>query len=445
MPPKKSTKPKATASPVSKKSAKSRESRHKAAVHDDDDELAISNNSVSPVRRSPRKITKDATKSQPKRGKVSKISPDNTPERPKTTSKPKSRQTQKAEVQEISTSREDTKQATKSKAGSKNEPTKPSRGRPSKATNIEPISEAEQSPEPKTRLSRKRASLSTDDLPPAKRGRTRSVADTPESPSVDISLNASAQEESPSTGNGRKISKVSLSHRAVNGKKRTASINDAGKPEELKRVNKQLEELTKKYEELKRIGIQDAEKTFSEYKNNAELRFKASDDAIDRLKKELAKLKEQKSVKKQLENQKLLEQQAEELESLNSEVAKLRSESEKLNEEKVSSDTAEMDLSLQLYKELSQLKIMQIEKTDQELIFTCEQTGGKGTLKYLLRQDLDDLETFHYEPLLDEENDADLIEQIPGYFNEAISFNKAYASLFFWRALDSLKKEAKKH
>ncbi|KAK9768024.1 hypothetical protein K7432_001660 [Basidiobolus ranarum] len=422
--------------------------------------LPVVGSDGTPIRRSPRHVSsKDviANKGQSKRKQVAKPTPDNTPEHPRKAVQSKSRQMLKSKV--ITESVDDitepeSREKPKSRAGPKSKLSAGSKSKSSKSTargqlesDPELDDNVEQNLKPKTRGAKKRASLSDDNSPPTKRVRTRVNTKTPESPALNISATSSNLDESPSTKKSSKVDKP-LSTRMVNGKKTStssATATDIKNMEELRKANKQLEELTKKYEELKRVGIQDAENTFSEYKNNAEKRFEASDEAIQRLKKELAKLKEQKSVKKQLENQKLLEKQAEELESLNKQLEKIEAKNEKMNGVKTAQDNPSLDLSLQLYQQLSQLTVVQIERTDQDIVFKCEQTGSKGTLRYVLRQDLDDPETFHYEPLLDEEKDADLIEQIPSYFNEAISFKKAYASLFFWRALDSLKKEAKKH
>ncbi|KAK9760880.1 hypothetical protein K7432_014664 [Basidiobolus ranarum] len=202
--------------------------------------------------------------------------------------------------------------------------------------------------------------------------------------------------------------------------------------DDIRKVKRQYRDLLERYEDLKQIGIQDAEANFGEYKRNAEDRFKFSDDVINQLKGQIATLKKSKV---NSEEERLIEKQREELEVLRSQVE--HAESLQFSVDPKQDD---LSLSLALYRELADLKIRHVESEEDMTVWECEQSGRNGDFRYLLRLEHEDPDTYHFEPIL--EKDTALLQILPAYLTEAISFSKNDAGVFFWKLFNSLQQDS---
>jgi hypothetical protein len=127
-----------------------------------------------------------------------------------------------------------------------------------------------------------------------------------------------------------------------------------------------------------------------------------------------------------------------------------------------SSNSAQM--KEELYRDLTGLIVRSVKKTEEGDTYDCIQTGRNGS-KYSVSSNLVDILTnvlalhfklfvdaeeaktasfqeteFLYTPVLDANRDADLIELMPTYLTEEITFAREDASKFYCRVLDTLTK-----
>lgn len=96
-----------------------------------------------------------------------------------------------------------------------------------------------------------------------------------------------------------------------------------------------------------------------------------------------------------------------------------------------------------LYGDLTGLIVRGMKQEDEEDVFDCIQTGRNGTLHFKLGIDTgsgDNYEDvqFSYRPQLDEDRDRDLIDLLPDFLVEDISFARPQASNFYRRMIKSL-------
>lgn len=123
------------------------------------------------------------------------------------------------------------------------------------------------------------------------------------------------------------------------------------------------------------------------------------------------------------------------------------------------------DQKVELYTDLTNLLIMGAKKNEEgDDVYDCIQTGRNGsklaaiicTEKHLANPILTALHfqlavtnegnsyeenEFVYQPLLDEQRDRDLIELLPDYLTEEISFPRAQAPKFYTKVVDSMSKK----
>ncbi|ORX94278.1 hypothetical protein K493DRAFT_315577 [Basidiobolus meristosporus CBS 931.73] len=220
--------------------------------------------------------------------------------------------------------------------------------------------------------------------------------------------------------------------------KRTNRSDEAGHPslantDDLEKVKREYRDLLERYEELKRIGIQEAETNFGEYKKNAQDRFKFSDNLINQLKGQIATLKKSKTNSKE---ESLIQKQEEDIHSLKEQIEQLQAENQKL----AVNQQDDLTLSLGLYKELAGLQVISMEREKEGTTWECEQTGRNGVFRYILRLEHDEPDSYHFEPNLDEADTA-LMQILPGYLTKAISFSKGDAGVFFWKVFNSLQQD----
>lgn len=277
--------------------------------------------------------------------------------------------------------------------------------------------------------------------------------------------------------------------------KRSSSVSDTerglGDPamrRKLGEMTKKLESLDMKYKALKEVGIKEAEANFDKLKMTTEAKSKAANELIASLKKELATQKalaqESRTLQKQLTNKDIEVSKAQALATelsntlsevqnenkvLHAKVASARSASATI--ESASSKTpgsaikgrgpartimvgsAEAAQAAQtaqikedLYRDLTGLLVLGVERGTEADTYDCIQTGRNGTLHFKLsiatnsEDSYEDTE-FQYTPRLDNDRDRDLLELLPDYLSEEITFSRLNAAKFYGRVVETLTKK----
>ncbi|KAG8676051.1 hypothetical protein FPOAC1_002047 [Fusarium poae] len=241
-----------------------------------------------------------------------------------------------------------------------------------------------------------------------------------------------------------------------------------------------LEDLTKKYtaleashRNLREVGVREAERNFERLKQQAEERTAAELKA--ELAAQTALANESEELRKQLEaNETETEMLEETVKTLNSSLTEAKSEIKSLSTKLAaarSSDTNPrvpgsaiktgglMNRNAQagaahaaqvtaqakerLYADLTDLILRGVKQDEVEDTFDCIQTGRNGTLHFKLAVENDasgnyEDVSFTYQPQLDAGRDQDLIDVLPGYLTEEITFPRSQAPKFYARVNKSL-------
>ncbi|KAI4174310.1 MAG: hypothetical protein LQ343_002449 [Gyalolechia ehrenbergii] len=265
-------------------------------------------------------------------------------------------------------------------------------------------------------------------------------------------------------------------------------VGDPAIRRKLGEMTKKLENLDMKYKTLKEVGIKEAEANFDKLKTSSEAKSKAANELIASLKKELATQKalaqESRTLQKQLVNKDIEVSKAQALATelsntlsevqnenkvLQAKVAGARSSSAAI--ESASSKTpgstikgkgpartvmvgsAEAAQAAQtaqlkedLYRDLTGLLVLGVERGSEADTYDCIQTGRNGTLHFKLsiatssEDSYEDTE-FQYTPRLDNDRDRDLLELLPDYLSEEITFSRLNAAKFYGRVVETLTKK----
>ncbi|KAL6246613.1 hypothetical protein RBB50_006851 [Rhinocladiella similis] len=100
-----------------------------------------------------------------------------------------------------------------------------------------------------------------------------------------------------------------------------------------------------------------------------------------------------------------------------------------------------------LYSDLTGLIVRSVKKADSGDTFDCIQTGQNGTLHFKLFVPQEGVRGANFEepdilytPLLDSNRDRDMIELMPSYLTEVITFSRQNAAKFYGRVVDTLTK-----
>ncbi|KAL9106181.1 MAG: hypothetical protein Q9227_008773 [Pyrenula ochraceoflavens] len=243
-------------------------------------------------------------------------------------------------------------------------------------------------------------------------------------------------------------------------------------------ITKKFENVDMKYRNLKEVGITEANANVEKLRLQCEATTKASNDLITALKKELAT---QSSIAQESRKyQKTLSTRETEVGSLRSNVAELTASlSTAQNEIRAlqaklaasrssveashskpppgsamkrqapsktpnlsSSEAAQVaQLKEDLYSDLTGLIIRGVKKTDEGDLYDCIQTGRNGIEDPDGQQTSFEETEFLYIPLLDDNRDRDLLEVLPEYLTEEITFSRQHASKFYSRVVDALTKQ----
>ncbi|KAI1736585.1 chromosome segregation protein Csm1/Pcs1-domain-containing protein [Xylaria scruposa] len=247
--------------------------------------------------------------------------------------------------------------------------------------------------------------------------------------------------------------------------------------EELTRKNKALE---LKYRELQDIGVREAERNFDRLKKQSEERANTDKQLIASLKAQLARetevAKQAEQLRTQLENsQKKVEEQQGKLDEVHSSLAEAKTEIKTLSTKLVAARSAEptnvkipgsamknsyannrhiasaVEATAQLankkenlYGDLTGLLVCGVKQENDEEVFDCVQTGKNGTLHFKLSigndgsSDKFEDARFMYMPQLDAARDEELIDTLPDYLVEEITFPRLHAAKFYSRVVKAL-------
>ncbi|POR36650.1 Monopolin complex subunit pcs1 [Tolypocladium paradoxum] len=248
-------------------------------------------------------------------------------------------------------------------------------------------------------------------------------------------------------------------------------------------IRRRLGELTKKYEnlemrhrDLREVGVKAAERNFERLKKQAEETAAGSNKLILQLKEELAAQSalatQGEQVRQQLERSEANSNQLQaKIDELATSLSGARSEIKTLSAKLSASRNAEASIKVpgsalkagaagsrsapsevvqaaqakeDLYGDLTGLIVRGVRRGDEEDVFDCIQTGRNGTLHFKLALDRGDGSDnyedvqFTYRPQLDADRDGDLMEVLPDYLVEEITFPRPHASKFYSRVIKSL-------
>ncbi|KJZ69434.1 hypothetical protein HIM_11163 [Hirsutella minnesotensis 3608] len=251
---------------------------------------------------------------------------------------------------------------------------------------------------------------------------------------------------------------------------------------------KRLGDLAKKYEnlemrhrDLRNVGLKAAERNFDRIKKQAEENFSASNELITQLKADLAvqlsmteqaedlrhQLGQSEAERSRVES--TVEEMKKALATARSEIAALTAKlsanrnaeanamvpgsTRKAGTTKPGGAAYKTDMSEivqvaqakeDLYGDLTGLIVRGMRRADEEDVFDCIQTGRNGTLHFKLALEhsspTDNYESVQltYKPQLNADRDNDLMELLPDYLVEEITFPRSHASKFYSRVMKSL-------
>ncbi|KAM0438875.1 hypothetical protein ACHAPT_001636 [Fusarium lateritium] len=252
-------------------------------------------------------------------------------------------------------------------------------------------------------------------------------------------------------------------------------------------LRRRLGELSKKYEsldmrhrDLREVGVKEAERNFERLKKQAEERTVAANLLIAELKAELAtqtslagegeqlrqQLEESEAKAENLEatiedlNDSLSEAKTE-IKTLSTKLAAVRSgdvnsrvpgsamkagglASRTAQAEAAHAAQASAQAKEDLYADLTDLIMRGVRQEEREDVFDCIQTGRNGTLHFKLAvenaeaSDSYEDALFAYRPQLDSNRDGELMDVLPDFLVEEITFPRHQASRFYTRVVKSL-------
>ncbi|KAI0187361.1 chromosome segregation protein Csm1/Pcs1-domain-containing protein [Xylaria flabelliformis] len=248
----------------------------------------------------------------------------------------------------------------------------------------------------------------------------------------------------------------------------------------IKELTQKNEALELKYRELQDIGVREAEHNFDRLKKQGEERANTDKQLIASLKAQLARetevAKQAEQLRIQLENsQKKVEELQGNLDEVHSSLAEAKTEIKTLSTKLAAARSAEstnvkvpgsamknshannrhiasaVEATAQLahkkenlYGDLTGLLVCGVKQENDEEVFDCVQTGKNGTLHFKLSigndgsSDKFEDARFMYMPQLDAARDEELIETLPDYLVEEITFPRLHAAKFYSRVVKAL-------
>ncbi|CAK7270593.1 hypothetical protein SEPCBS119000_004171 [Sporothrix epigloea] len=272
-----------------------------------------------------------------------------------------------------------------------------------------------------------------------------------------------------------------------------SSSEDASARRRLGELTEKYDVLEAQYRDLKEVGIKEAERNFDRLKRQGENRAKISDDLIASLRVELAALRQQArdgakakreweasnaraaDLQTQLDElQKALAEAKAASKTLSTKLAAARTAAEipslpagmavpgsaiktsapttasaRAAVEAMQANSQMAQLKEDLYGDLTGLLVRSALRQGGREMYDCIQTGRNGSLHFKLcineedaadNNDADSAQ-FVYVPQLDARRDAALIEMLPDYLVEEISFSRMQAAKFYKRVTQALNEE----
>ena len=277
----------------------------------------------------------------------------------------------------------------------------------------------------------------------------------------------------------------------------SASDTERGDPNlrrKLGDVTRRFENVDLKYRSLKEVGVNEANANMEKLRKQCDVTTQASNELIASLKKELGMqaptVQDARKLKKQIQSQEVeavqlrgnnaelstaLSTAQNEIKSLQAKLAAARSSSAgtPARNAKTGASATNMPASSEaiqtaqmkeeLYSDLTGLILRSVKRGEDGDTYDCIQTGRNGSklepcrslkdanyfpaLHFKLFVDTEDAKNssfeqtdFLYQPLLDENRDRDMIELMPDYLTEEITFCRQDAAKFYGRVLDTLMK-----
>ncbi|KAI1425277.1 hypothetical protein F5Y12DRAFT_747637 [Xylaria sp. FL1777] len=259
-----------------------------------------------------------------------------------------------------------------------------------------------------------------------------------------------------------------------------SELNDPTLRRRIGELTRKHEALEAKYRDLREIGVQEAERNFDRLKKQGEERANTDKQLIATLKAQLAGetevAKDAEQLQKQLEeSQKKVEELQGKLDGMHGSLAEAKTEIKTLSTKLTAARSAESanvkvpgsamknayannrhvasaaEAAAQLahkkenlYGDLTGLLVCGVKRENDEEVFDCVQTGRNGTLHFKLSigndgsSDKFEDAQFMYMPQLDGARDEELIDTLPDYLVEEITFPRLHAAKFYSRVVKAL-------
>ncbi|KAK0715014.1 chromosome segregation protein Csm1/Pcs1-domain-containing protein [Lasiosphaeris hirsuta] len=272
--------------------------------------------------------------------------------------------------------------------------------------------------------------------------------------------------------------------------KRPAYSSSEGDPalrRRLGEMTQKYESLELKYRDLRELAVKEADNNFDRLKRQTDEKSKAAEQLIASLKSELAvqreAAKETQRLRKQLDAS---ETKADELQaqitSLTTSLSESKTEAKALNmklsaarageaaanskvpgsamkgsnvssrmvgtSEAIQQATFAAQMKEDLYADVTGLIVRSFKREGREDFYDCIQTGRNGTLHFKLAivndstSDSYDEAQYLYQPQLDSNRDRALIDMLPDYLVEEITFPRPHAAKFYARVVKALTEPA---
>lgn len=293
--------------------------------------------------------------------------------------------------------------------------------------------------------------------------------------------------------NGRNPRSNSRPQQPSAHRRRAGSASDTERSDPVLRrklgdITKKYENLNVKYQDLREIGLKEAERHFERLKKQSEEQTVASEKLVASLKADIAAqvslTKDSRVLKKKFESQaaeilSLKEKMAQMTTSLSETQAENKTLATKLAANraaaasvesantKTSGNAAHVNGSIRmmgtaeaaqvaqaaqlkedLYSDLTGLLIRGVKRDPEDDVFDCIQTGRNGTLHFKLAvtneksvENYEDAQC-QYVPQLDPSRDKEMVELLPDYLVEEITFPRSQAARFYARVVKALTERA---
>ncbi|KAI1763765.1 chromosome segregation protein Csm1/Pcs1-domain-containing protein [Hypoxylon sp. FL1150] len=273
------------------------------------------------------------------------------------------------------------------------------------------------------------------------------------------------------------------SHNLFDTSRRTVAASDSElhEPSMRRRVGdltRKYDSLEAKYRDLREIGIKEAERNYDRLKKQTEDRANTANQLISTLKAQLANqtelAKESQRLRQQLEaSQSKLEQLQDQVSSSNASLSEAKTEIKTLSTKLAAARSAESanakvpgsaikgpnanmrllasaeaaakipQMKADLYRDMTGLIIQSVKQEKSIETYNCIQTGRNGTLNFKLAVGVDDCTEFDepqfiYMPQLDLSRDQALVDILPNYLVEEITFPQSHAERFYSRVMKAL-------